>query len=64
MTDELFALSLLVELLDHESGRREAMLVMCKESVERCRRITAGLWGNGGGALRQAATLRTMQRMN
>lgn len=55
LTDELFALSMLHEMLAEGVQDAESMVAMCKSSVSRCRELTARLSATGAQALLQSA---------
>lgn len=55
LTDELFALSILHEMLCEGHQDAQVMLVKCKKAVDRCRDLTALLSAMGAKALLQSA---------
>lgn len=55
LTDELFALSMLHEMLAEGMHDAATMVSMCKNSVNRCRDLTARLSASGAQALLHSA---------
>lgn len=64
LTDELFALAILHEMIESAEHDLYPMLEMCRDAVERCRQIAAVLSSGGAIALQQAVAPVTLHRAN
>ncbi len=62
LTDELFALAMLHELLAQRVEARP-MVEMCQTAVGRCQKLTACLSLSGAQAMRHAAAPESVQRV-
>lgn len=62
LTDELFALSMLHEMLATNAEDPERMVAMCQKAVERCVGLTSRMAKHGAEAMRLTVAPEEMRR--